>query len=150
MTEPIEKKLDVPIRDYDSDNYDEEIVVEVKEPGPWDDTEPKDLLNYFTRRFKEVHGYEYVVSWVKELAIMKAFQERYQQDAGPMIELLFDKYAGSLNGSVMTVTAFSRGSKWIQDRLYIELQQSKVKEETVKVEGLMDSSDFFRKISLGS
>ena len=67
-----------------------------------------------------------------------------------MVELLFDKYCGIINNQIMTVTAFSRGSKWIQDKLYIELQQSRIKEEPApKVEGLMDSNDFLRKLSLG-
>ena len=67
-----------------------------------------------------------------------------------MVQLLFDKYDGIINGGVMTVTAFSKGSKWIQDKLYIELQQSRVKEEPViPAEGLMDSNDFLRKLSLG-
>jgi len=154
MTEPVKKKLIVPIKDFDSDSYDEVIEVPVSKVESSqlsidENSDPKDLLMYFSKRFKEVHGYDYVISWVKEIGILKSFKERYGQDAGPMVELLFDKYAGSINGSVMTITAFSKGSKWIQDRLYIELQQSKVKEEPASVEGLMSSNDFFRKISLG-
>jgi len=68
-----------------------------------------------------------------------------------MIEILFDKYNGVINDGVMTVTAFSKGSKWIQDRLYIELQSNRAKnaEPKVSTEGLMKSDDFLKRLSLG-
>ena len=50
----------------------------------------------------------------------------------------------------MTVTAFSKGSKWIQDKLYIELRQDIIKENEPKpnLEGLMDSNDFLKRLAL--
>ena len=153
MTKKADKSIDGPIKDFDIDSYDE-VVQPVRSEERTEilltGFEPKDLLIYFANRFKQCHGYEYIISWVKEVAIFKSFTERYGQDAGPMVQLLFDKYDGIINGGVMTVTAFSKGSKWIQDKLYIELQQSRVKEEPViPAEGLMDSNDFLRKLSLG-
>ena len=153
-----EKHLEV-IKDYDNDNYDE--AVEVKEPVRASQStvkmdlvsaEGKDLLGYFITRFKEAHGYDYVSEWVKELAVMKSFKDRYGPDAGPMIEILFDKYNGVINDGVMTVTAFSKGSKWIQDRLYIELQscRNKANEPQINSEGLMGSGDFFKRFSVDS
>ena len=147
------------IKDYDNDNYDE--VVEVKEPVRASQSnvkmdlvsaDGKDLLGYFIARFKEAHGYDYVSEWVKELAVMKSFKDRYGPDAGPMIEILFDKYNGIINDGVMTITAFSKGSKWIQDRLYIELQscRNKANEPQVNSEGLMGSGDFFKRFSVDS
>jgi len=149
-----EKKLEVPIKDFDDDSYDEVVEVKVEEVSKrpelnLEEADAKDLLFYFQTRFKEVHGYEYIISWVKEIGILRSFKERYGKDAGPMIDLLFTKYKGEINGGIMTITAFSKGSKWIQDKLYIELQQSRVVVETVKVEGLMDSDDFLRRIFLG-
>ena len=109
----------------------------------------RDLLLYFAKRFKETQNFEYSIEWVKEIAILKSFKERYALDAGPMIGLLFDKYNGVLNGQVMTITAFSKGSKWIQDKLYIELNQDKIKEQEppVNIEGLMDSNDFLERFA---
>lgn len=153
----IEKKpASTPLQDYDNDSYDEIVVaVESVKEGfnasiDLSEAKPKDLLVYFANRFKEAQGYEYVVSWEKEIAIMKGFKERYGLDAGPMIALLFDKYNCLLNGQVMTVTAFSKGSKWIQDKLYIELRQDIIKqsEPKVSVEGLMDSNDFLNRLAL--
>jgi len=146
------------IKDFDNDNYDE--VVEVKVPESASDAtikidlviaDGRQLLTYFIARFKQAHGYDYVSEWVKELSVMKSFKERYGNDAGPMIEILFDKYNGIINDGVMTVTAFSKGSKWIQDRLYIELQNSrnKANEPKVNSEGLMGSNDFLKRLSLG-
>lgn len=155
MTTVEKKKFDSPPQDYDNDSYDE--VVEVVTPTSSSEVveidlataEAKDLLLYFARRFKETQGFEYNIEWVKEIAILKSFKERYKQDAGPMIALLFDKYNGTINGGVMTVTAFSKGSKWIQDKLYIELNQDKIKEQEapVNVEGLMDSNDFLQRFT---
>lgn len=153
MTAVEKKSLEVPVQDYDNDSYDE--VVEVKEPTGsipevnLFEAEAKELLLYFARRFKETQGFEYNIEWIKEIAVLKSFKERYQQDAGPMIELLFAKYNGVINGQVMTVTAFSKGSKWIQDKLYIELNQDKIKEQEapINVEGLMDSNDFLQRFA---
>jgi hypothetical protein len=146
------------IKDFDNDNYDE--VVEVKQEVKSSDpsiqidlisADGRQLLSYFITRFREAHGYDYISEWVKELAVMKSFKERYGPDAGPMIEILFDKYKGIINDGVMTVTAFSKGSKWIQDRLYIELQncRNKANEPQVNSEGLMGSNDFLKRLSLG-
>ena len=145
------------IKDFDNDNYDE--VVEVKQEVKSSDpsiqidlisADGRQLLSYFITRFREAHGYDYISEWVKELAVMKSFKDRYGPDAGPMIEILFDKYNGIINDGVMTVTAFSKGSKWIQDRLYIELQscRNKANEPQVNSEGLMGSSDFFKRFSV--
>jgi len=144
------------IRDFDNDSYDE--VVEVKQEVRPSQTQELDLVNadarallmYFISRFKQAHGYDYVSEWAKEHSVMKSFKERYGNDAGPMIEILFDKYNGIINDGVMTVTAFSKGSKWIQDRLYIELQNSRAKaaEPKISTEGLMKSDDFLKRLSL--
>ena len=153
MTTVEKKSLEVPVQDYDNDSYDE--VVEVKDETPQGpeldlyEATAKELLVYFAKRFKETQGFEYNVEWIKEIATLKSFKERYGRDAGPMIALLFDKYRGVVAGSVMTVSAFSKGSKWIQDKLYIELNQDKIKEQEapVNVEGLMDSDDFLERFT---
>jgi len=150
----VEKKIvDSPLKDFDNDSYDE-IVSEVVEKISskdidLDNAEAKDLLIYFANRFKESQGFEYNVEWVKEMAIFKSFKERYGSDAGPMVALLFDKYHCVLNGQVMTATAFSKGSKWIQDKLYIELKQDLVKEENrPSTEGLMRTDDFLSRFNI--
>jgi len=152
-----EKSFDAPLANYDDDSYDEVIVVEqaaskeelVKELD-LSRADARELLLYFCSRFKETQGYEYNVEWVKETSILKSFRERYGIDAGPMIKLLFDKHKGKINDQVMTLTAFSKGSKWIQDTLYIELQQDKIKEEKrPSSEGLMSSGLFLDRFSNG-
>jgi len=153
MTTVEKKSLEGPVQDYDNDSYDQ--VVEVKDEIPQSleldlyEATAKELLVYFAKRFKETQGFEYTVEWVKEIATLKSFKERYGRDAGPMIALLFDKYHGVVAGSVMTVSAFSKGSKWIQDKLYIELNQDKIKEQEapINVEGLMDSDDFLERFA---
>lgn len=153
----IEKKsFDGPLANYDDDDYDSVIetpVIESKEEliNELDlvNASPRDLLLYFVSRYKETHGYDYVVEWIKEVSILKSFKERYGVDAGPMIALLFDKHKGKLNDMVLTVTAFSKGSKWIQDTLYIELQQNKIKEENrPSSEGLMNTDDFLKRFAV--
>lgn len=150
------KKIDGDPVNYDNDSYDE--VVEVKVAESREElvagidlvtVSPRDLLIYFADRFKETHGYAYNVDWVKESAIFKSFKERYGVDAGPMVAVLFDNHKGKLNDLVMTATAFSKGSKWIQDTLYIELQQQKLKEENRNsTEGLMNTNDFIERFSI--
>jgi len=154
MTTVEKKSIDGPVQDYDNDSYDEVVAVKT-EANPTDtvvdltQADARDLLLYFAKRFKETQNFEYSIEWVKEIAILKSFKERYALDAGPMIGLLFDKYNGVLNGQVMTITAFSKGSKWIQDKLYIELNQDKIKEQEppVNIEGLMDSNDFLERFA---
>lgn len=105
----------------------------------------RELLLYFANRFKQTHGYDYPVDWIKETAILKSFKERYGENAGPMIKILFDDYSGTWNRSPVTATALSRGSKWITDRLYVDLQESrKVKVQSKKKSGeLLSSNEFF-------
>jgi hypothetical protein len=153
----IEKKsFDGPLANYDDNSYDDVVEVvpvesknELVKEIDLANAEPRELLIYFASRYKEVHGYEYVVEWIKEVAIFKSFKERYKVDAGPMVALLFDKHKGKINDMVMTVTAFSKGSKWIQDTLYIQLQQDKIKEENrPSSEGLMNTDDFLKRFAV--
>ena len=151
-----EKALDGQLSNYDNDSYDDVVEVEpvanikqmVKEIQ-LDAPTARDLLIYFANRYKEVHGFEYVIEWVKEIAIFKSFIERYGADAGPMVQLLFDKHAGKLDNIVLTATAFTKGSKWIQDKLYIEYQQDKKKQENrASSEGLMDTDEFLKRFTV--
>jgi len=151
-----EKSFDGPLGDYDDNSYDEVVVVQA--PESKEDlvkeldltrADARQLLLYFCSRFKETQGYEYNVDWVKETSILKSFRERYGIDDGPMIEVLFNKHKGKINEQVMTITAFSKGSKWIQDTLYIDLQQNKIKEENrPSSEGLMSTDDFLKRFAV--
>ena len=154
MTTVGKKTTDSPLQDFDNDSYDDVVEVVVKEQSSKKEidlpsAEAKDLLVYFAQRFKETQGFEYNVEWVKEIAIFKSFKERYKEDAGPMLALLFDKYNCLINGQVMTVTAFSKGSKWIQDKLYIELKQDIIKEDNrPSVEGLTRTNEFLERFAV--
>jgi hypothetical protein len=151
-----EKKFNGPLANYDDDSYEEAVeltAVSSKEEFVKEldltKVDVRELLLYFCSRFKETQGYEYNVEWVKETAILKSFKERYGIDSGPMIKLLFDKHQGKINDQVMTLTAFSKGSKWIQDTLYIELQQDRIKEEKrPSSEGLMSTDDFLARFNV--
>jgi hypothetical protein len=105
------------------------------------------LLDYFVERFEQSHGYKYVVLRDRDVNIMDNFRDRYGLDAGPMIKILFDNHNGKLDATegIISPTAFAKGSKWIQDMLYCELQEEKKK--TVldnSSEGLMSADDFIR------
>jgi len=151
-----EKSFDGPLANYDDDSYDE--IVEVERAASKEDlvkeldlskANARELLLYFCSRFKETQGYDYNVEWVKETSILKSFKERYGDNAGLMIELLFDKHKGKINDKVFTITAFSQGSKWMQDILYVELQQDKIKEENrPSSEGLMSTDDFLKRFNV--
>jgi uncharacterized lipoprotein YehR (DUF1307 family) len=154
MTE--KKSFDGPLINYDEDDYDtiiETQVVESKrelvEEVDLVKADARQLLLYFASRYKEIHGFDYVVDWVKDIAILKAFKERYGVDAGPMIRILFDQNKGKINDAVMTITAFSKGSKWIQDILHIEVQQNKIKEENKQsTEGLLNTDEFIKRFAI--
>ena len=150
-----EKKFDEPVRDYDNDSYDEVVVVEANEKSSQQEVDlvsatPKELLIYFANRFKETQGFEYNIEWIKEMAIFKSFKERYGEDAGPMLALLFDKYKCVINGDVLTATAFTQGAKWIQDKLYIELKKDIIRENTPgpDTEGLMHTNEFLKRFAI--
>jgi len=150
------KSFDGDPADYDDDSYDEIVDIKVAESREelvasidLVNASSRELLIYFSDRFKDTHGYAYNVEWVKETAIFKSFKERYGIDAGPMIALLFDNHRGVFNDKVITATAFSKGSKWIQDTLYIELQQQKQKEQNRNsTEGLMNTDDFIKRFAV--
>jgi len=147
------KKFDGVPANYDDDSYDEIIVVKPIESKEefvasisLEEADARQLLLYFADRFKDTHGYTYNIEWVKETAIFKSFKERYGVDAGPMLALLFDTHKGIISDKVLTATAFSKGSKWIQDILYIDLRQQKLKNENRNsTEGLMNTNDFIER-----
>lgn len=147
------KNLEVPIRDFDTSSYDdvefipkEPVVVEiVEESVDLCLATERELLDYFRRKFKESHGYEYKIDWLKDTAIFRSFISRYGPDAGPMVRILFENHNGKLNAvdGVITVTAFSKAAKWIQDMLYCDLQEEKKKKVLDNsAEGLITSNDF--------
>jgi len=151
-----EDQTNEPLANFDTDSYEDSVeipVVEskkdlVKECDLINAT-PRELLLYFAERYKDTHGYAYVVEWIKEMAIFKSYKERYDINAGPMIQLLFDKHKGFLNDRICTATTFSKGSKWMQDILYSELQQNKIREENrPSSEGLLDANDFLRRFAV--
>jgi len=151
-----EKRFDGPLNDYDDNSYDETVEVQpvISKEKLINDidltkADPRQLLLYFCSRFKETQGYDYNVDWVRETAILKSFKERYGADSGPMIKVLFDKHKGKINDMVMTITAFSKGSKWIQDTLYVALQQNRIKEENKpSSEGLLTTDDFIKRFNV--
>ena len=82
---------------------------------------------------------------------MKSFRQRYDADAGLMIQMLFDRYDGKWSGRPATVTAFCQGSKWITDTLYSDVQQKRSNRQR-KVEvssdgrGLLTSDELLRQM----
>lgn len=151
-----EKTIDGELGNYDNDSYDDYVeapVIESKQDLlkeiDLSSVTPRELLLYFANRYKETHGFDYVVDWVKEVAIFKSFIDRYNQEAGYMVALLFDKHQGKINDMILTATAFSKGSKWIQDTLYIELQKKRQKEETkTSTEGLLNTNEFLKRFTV--
>lgn len=151
-----EKNFNGPFANYDDDDYEQVVELpvisskkELVEEVDLVKADARQLLLYFASRYKEIHGFDYVVDWVKDIAILKAFKERYGVDAGPMIEILFNQNKGKINDAVMTITAFSKGSKWIQDILHIEVQQNKLKEENKQsTEGLLNTDEFIKRFAV--
>jgi hypothetical protein len=153
---------DIQLKDFDKGGYDEvefvpkekSIVSPAATPITVQSVEEREidleiatgsqLLEYFVKRFKESHGYEYIVDLDKDKNTFNLFRDRYGRNAGLMVKILFDKYNGKLSvaDGVVTTTAFSRGSKWIQDKLYCDLQEQEKYSVNNSIEGLMSSSDF--------
>ena len=177
------KKLDVPIRDFDTDDYgtiefipkDVSITVESEKIEHQEETpayknlseainsdiENKNtgiplvdgtkLFEYFKKRFQECHGYSYPADAGNEVNIFEDFKNRYGDNAGPMVKILFDKHQGKLSAvdGIITINAFKRGAKWIQDMLYCEVQEDKKRNLVdTSTEGLMSARDLIRFFSV--
>lgn len=99
----------------------------------------RELLIYFLDRFHWQHGYPYMVSWEKEHSTFKGFKARYADQAGLMVDHLFDKHSGMWDGQVVGVSYFQESYKWFQDKLYFELQREI---NQTQPEGLMKADDF--------
>jgi len=128
-----EKKFADKLVNIDVD-YDQVVVVKVEEVEKSDQVDirsldSKALLMFFLKRFREVHGYQYKSEWVKELAIMRSFVKRYGPEAGLIVESLFDDYGGKWRGQPISVTVFSSGSKWIQDKVYFYVKEKAEKQK---------------------
>ena len=166
------KQLEAPIKDFDTGGYSdvefisrEEIEKEIPKENTITtlqemldsdiDIELPDvpliggtkLLKYFKERFYEAHGYEYLSDEERDINIFEDFKSRCGTNAVPMIKILFDNHQGKLSAvdGAITPSAFKRTAKWIQDILYLELQEEK-KRKIVdnSTEGLMTSDEFLR------
>ncbi len=131
-------------------DYDQ--TVEVKASEPVDESslyamDAKALTRYFMTRFEEAHGYNYRPDWIKETAIMKSFKLRYGPDAGLIIKSLFDDFSGKWNEQIVSMSVFSKGSKWIQDQLYFKVQQNsrQIRKVATKQGEMLDSGDFLER-----
>jgi hypothetical protein len=151
------KNLEVPIKDFDDNGYDDSQYVlpesDIENPKELDLSiaTGSQLLDYFLKRFKEAHGYDYVVDKEYDRSTFDLFRDRYGTDAGHMVRILFDNHNGKLSATdgVITVKAFARGAKWLQDMLYFDLQEEKKKQILDNsVEGLMAADDFIRRFRL--
>lgn len=101
------------------------------------------LLFYFMARYKMQHGYEYMVDKPKDTATVRAFRTRYKEHSGAIIQLLFDKYKGRWGGEIQSTACLSRGSKWITDKLYSEVQEGRKREEERETRGEITSAESF-------
>ena len=148
------KKLDGPIRDFDTDSYDDVQFILKSEIVKKEPEAPKQpysaieqvinssidedipdapliagtkMLKYFKDRFLEVNGYEYVSDDDYDINIFEDFKSRYEANAIPMIKVLFDDFGGSIKevDGPLTANAFKRNAKWIQDKLYTAVQEKK-------------------------
>lgn len=96
----------------------------------WAEATNEQLLNYFINKYERTHGYPYRVE-AKDRATIQSFHRRYEEYAGPIIKQLFDEHDGEMGGEIQSTSCFSKGSKWIQDILYTEVQERR-KDERAK------------------
>jgi hypothetical protein len=128
-----------------SDEYEpvESKIVEIANERKLDLTKPRDLLVYFAKRFEEIHNIPYIIEWDKETSFFKGFMARYGVEASGMVDVLFDKFKGNINGNIITATGFSKGAKWIQDILFNALwEERNKKNKTSTATGTLDGADF--------
>lgn len=129
-----------------SDDNEEQLETpndEVHNPRKLDLTNPRDLLVHFCKRFEETHNIPYVIEWDKETSYFKGFISRYGVDAPEIVDVLFDKFKGNINGNIITATGFSKGAKWIQDILFNALwEERNKKNKPSTATGTLDGEDF--------
>ena len=129
-----------------SDDNEEQLETsndEVHNPRKLDLTNPRDLLVHFCKRFEETHNIPYIIEWDKETSYFKGFISRYGVDASEIVDVLFDKFKGNINGNIITATGFSKGAKWIQDILFNALwEERNKKNKPSTATGTLDGEDF--------
>lgn len=104
---------------------------------------PEQLLFYFMARYKLQHGYEYMMDKPKDSSTVRAFKNRYKEHSGAIIRLLFDRYRGKWAGQIQNTACLSRGSKWITDKLYSEVQEERKRGEERETRGEITSAESF-------
>jgi hypothetical protein len=126
-----------------NDNSEEKSDSPTVDERKLDLTKPRDLLVYFAKRFEETHNIPYIIEWDKETSCIKGFMNRYGVDAPEIIDVLFDKFKGNINGNIITATGFSKGAKWIQDILFNALWEDRNKKNKPSTAtGTLDGEDF--------
>jgi len=127
----------------DESNEVESKIVEISNERKLDLTKPRDLLVYFAKRFEETHSIPYIIEWDKETSYFKGFITRYGVDASDIVDVLFDKFKGNINGNMITATGFAKGSKWIQDILFNALWEARNKKNKPSTAtGTLNGEDF--------
>lgn len=129
----------------DSSEDGEPQIVETPSERKFDFSKPRDLLVYFAKRFEETHNIPYVIEWDKETSYFKGFMTRYGVDAPDIVDILFDKFKGNINGNIITATGFSKGAKWIQDILFNAMwEERNKKNKPSTATGTLNGEDFVK------
>lgn len=116
--------------------------VDIPEQRILDFTKPRDLLVYFSEKFEKTHSIPYIIEWDKETSYFRGFIARYGVDAKDIVDILFDKFKGNINGNIITATGFSKGAKWIQDILFNAMWEERNKKNRPIATGTLNGEDF--------
>jgi hypothetical protein len=131
------------IQNDDNEEQSNGNIVDFPAPRTLDLTKPRDLLIRFSNRFEETHNIPYVIEWDRETSYFKGFIARYGIEAPGIVDILFDKFKGSINGTIITATGFSKGAKWIQDILFNALwEERNKKNKPSTATGTLNGEDF--------
>jgi hypothetical protein len=103
--------------------------------GDWSELGFAGLVRYYRERFARALGYPYPLAGDpagartqenREGSVMRAFERRWGEEAGPILRWFFERHGGRWEGTpAMIPRLCSAGSKWIQDRLYMEMMDAR-------------------------
>ena len=107
-------------------------------------------LAAYVKEYLGAYGMHLPTDTLIDRKIMEAFRKRYgPENAGKIVQHVMLKHGGKKGEEYITMSCFSKGMKWWTDKMWLEVQEAKQREEAMAVTEADASEGWFDATQLG-